>query len=157
MIERGSRIPRMKDWNDEMRDKTSLWCVQTKVIWGEMYLCNITSKKSKQHNLRFPCQLHYKCYQGELQRFPGIFSQPPPFLSGWEYWGKVQWPLSGNQLIFILGREEWVECIDVQTQTTALCVLETPDTWRNECLDNQVDCEGHSLDAHLGYATWKLH
>lgn len=83
-----------------------------------------------------------------------FFPQPPPSLSDWQYWGKVQWPLSGNQLIFIPGREEWVECIDVQTQTTALCVLETPDTWRNECPDNRVDCQDQSLAAHLGYTTW---
>lgn len=42
-------------------------------------------------------------------------------------------------------------------QTTALCVLETPDTWRNECLDNQVDCKDRSTAAHLGYATWELY
>lgn len=32
--------------------------------------------------------------------------------------------LSGNQLIFIQGGEEWVECIDVWKQTTALCAWE---------------------------------
>lgn len=50
------------------------------------------------------------------------FFSNPHLPSPAQYWGKVQWPLSGNQLIFIPGREEWVECIDVQTQTRALCV-----------------------------------
>lgn len=43
--------------------------------------------------------------------------------SGWENWGKVHWPLLGNQLISILaGGEEWEECSDVCRQTTALCL-----------------------------------
>lgn len=43
-------------------------------------------------------------------------------------WRKVQWPLAGNQLIFIQAwGKEWEECIDVCIQATALWVPETPD------------------------------
>lgn len=45
---------------------------------------------------------------------------------------------------FSSGREEWVECIDVWKQTTALCVPERPDMRRNEPWDNQIDCKKHN-------------
>lgn len=74
--------------------------------------------------------------------FPAPLQPPPPlffFYSGWEYWGKVHWPLSGNQLIFIqAGGEEWEECIDVWKQTTALCVPERPDMRWNEPWDKSA-------------------
>lgn len=139
--EKGKQNPKNEEeWNCEMRDQTSLSCVEKEVTWGwgeavrgrerEVLLCNITSKKSKLVCLALS-QVSLSAASPAIPERTSVFSwlrfsSTPTlllFLSGWEYWGKVQWPLSGNQLIFIRrGGEECVECIDVQTQTTALCV-----------------------------------
>lgn len=68
-------------------------------------------------------------------------NNPLFFLLSWEYWVKVHWPLSGNQLIFIqAGGEEWEECIDVWRQTTSLCAGEA---WYEQewALDNQQEAQ----------------
>lgn len=134
ILERGSRIPRMKDRNCETRDKTSLNC-SGKLHGEKGYLGgSVLMQYNFEEILTAQAQVSLStALQVLLQRFPCFFPQPPPSFSLAGNTGEKFNDLSGNQLIFILGREEWVECIDVQTQTTALCVLETPDTWRNEC------------------------
>lgn len=148
----------MKDWNCEMCDKTSLSCMETKVIWGEVHLCNITSKKSKQQS-QVSLSTASQVFPGWTSAFSRLrFFFPNPHLpsptgnTGEKFNDLSQatsWFSSRGE------RNEWNALMC--RQTTALCVLETPDTWRNECPDNRVDCQDQSLAAHLGYTTWELY
>lgn len=54
-----------------------------------------------------------------------------------------------QQAEFYPGVEEREECIDVATQTTALCVFQRPDMGWNEPAENHVGCSELSSTAHF--------
>lgn len=105
--------------------------------------------KNPQPVILFTSSNELRCSPGWGDSFP-----PPPFFSSqrWNTGEKFN-DLSLRQPADFHpgGREEWEECIDVWRQTTALCVLERPDTRRNEPWDNGADCEIHSYNAHSRY------